>query len=105
MATLSRKEQLQALLAEDPTDPFVRYGLAMEWLSEGNLQTVVRCLEELMQLHPEYVPAYLQAGQVLVRLDQEEQARQIYRAGIAQAQKQGDRHAADEMERFLDAIS
>ena len=100
-----RRQQLEALLADDPNDPFLRYGVAMEYASEGDQQTALRCLEDLIRVQPGYVPAYLQAGQALVRLDREEEARGIYRAGIAMVRKAGDAHAADEMERFLDAIS
>lgn len=101
----SRREQLQALLADDPNDPFLRYGVAMEYVSEGDNVRAWQCLEDLIRVQPQYVPAYLQAGQVLVRLDREDEAREVYRAGIEVARKAHDAHAADEMERFLDAIS
>ena len=32
----SRLEQIQAMLADDPNDPFLRYGLAMEHVSSGD---------------------------------------------------------------------
>jgi predicted Zn-dependent protease len=102
---LSRRQQLEAFLVDDPDDPLLRYGVAMEYVSEGDAETALRWLQELIGVQPEYVPAYLQAGQVLVRLDREEEARAVYRTGIARARKVGDAHAADEMERFLDAIS
>jgi hypothetical protein len=57
-----------------------------------------------MKATPEYVPAYLQAGQLLARLDREEEARTVFRNGIAVAQKQGDQHAAGEMETFLSTL-
>jgi len=105
MANAARKQQLQTMLEEDPDDPFLRYGLAMEYVSEGDNESAVRCLRELIGRTPDYVPAYLQAGQALTRLDREEEARGVYRAGIAVAQKKGDQHAAGEMEQFLDNIS
>jgi Tfp pilus assembly protein PilF len=105
MAPSNRKQQIEALLAEDPKDSFLRYGLAMEFVSEGDNETALRHLEALIAGDPQYVPAYLQAGQVLMRLDREEEARATYRAGIAMAAKMGDAHAEGEMERFLDAIS
>lgn len=101
----SRRQQLEVLLADDPKDPFLRYGMAMEFSSEGDHETALRWLNELIQVQPEYVPAYLQAGQALVRLDREEEARAVYRAGIAMAKKMDDAHAAGEMEQFLDGIN
>jgi Tfp pilus assembly protein PilF len=101
----TRRQQLEALLADDPKDPFLRYGIAMEYSSEGDVETALRWLKDLIEVKPDYVPAYLQAGQALVRLDREEEARAVYRAGIALAKKMGDAHAAGEMEQFLDGIN
>jgi Tfp pilus assembly protein PilF len=97
----SRKEQIEEMLKDDPNDPFLRYGLAMEYVSAGDDQTASRCLQELLQVAPDYVPAYVQAGQVLVRLGLDEEARALYQNGIAVARKKGDMHAAGEMEGFL----
>ena len=68
MADLSRKAQLEAMLAEDPTDSFLRYGLAMEYVSEGNDAEAVQRFRDMFSATPDYVPAYLQAGQALIRL-------------------------------------
>jgi predicted Zn-dependent protease len=97
----SRKQQLLELLKEEPNDPFLRYGLAMEFVSEGEDGEAVRCFRELLEVAPEYVPGYLQAGQALVRLGQPEEAQTIFRRGIATARSQADEHAAQEMEGFL----
>ncbi len=97
----SRKEQIEAMLADDPNDPFLRYGLAMEHASTGDAATAVRCLQELLQVAPDYVPAYVQAGQLCARLDREDEAKALYRTGIAVARRKGDDHAAGEMEGFL----
>jgi Flp pilus assembly protein TadD len=101
MSTKSRKQQLQEMLAEEPNDPFLRYGLAMEFVSEGNDEEAVRCFHELTAAAPDYVPAYHQAGQALVRLGRTDQARALFDRGIVAARKQGDVHAAEEMAGFL----
>ena len=51
------------------------------------------------------MPAYLQAGQVLARLGRDDEARAVYRAGVAAAQRAGDAHAAGELQGFLDMLS
>jgi cytochrome c-type biogenesis protein CcmH/NrfG len=99
--TKTRKEQLQAMLAEDPNDPFLRYGLAMEHVSEGADAEAVRCFQEMFQLTPDYVPAYHQAAQALVRLDRRTEADEVLRRGIGVARQQGDLHAAEEMQGLL----
>lgn len=100
-----RMSQLEALLADDPHDPFLRYGLAIEYVNLGDDVTAVAQFRELIEKSdPPYVPAYLQVGQILTRLGREEEAISIFRAGIEQAQKQGNDHAASEMTGFLEAI-
>jgi Tfp pilus assembly protein PilF len=100
----TRKQQLQEMLAEEPNDRFLRYGLAMEFVSEGNDDEAVRCFHELLGIAPDYVPGYVQAAQALVRLGRPEEARVVFGRGIAIARKQGDHHAADEMEGFLASL-
>jgi Tfp pilus assembly protein PilF len=104
MAAKTRKQQLEEMLAEDPHDPFLRYGLAMEYVSTGADAEAVRCLHELVAASPDYVPAYLQAGLALVRLGRPEEARAVYRRGIAAAQQQGDQHAWEEMNGLLASL-
>ena len=105
MTAKSRKEQLREMLVEDPKDPFLRYGLAMEYVSEGNDPEAVTCFRELLATNPDYVPAYLQVGQALTRLDKAADAKELFRTGIAIAQRLGDGHAAGEMEGFLEGLS
>jgi Flp pilus assembly protein TadD len=100
----SRKEQIEAMLAEDPNDPFLRYGLAMEHVSQGADEEAVRCFQELLATAPDYVPAYMQAGQALVRLGRPEQARELWRKGVAVARQAGNQHAADEMQAMLEGL-
>jgi Tfp pilus assembly protein PilF len=102
MSGKSRQEQIQAMLRDDPDeDGFLRYCLAMEFKSEGNTEGAVASFRELLRAKPDYVPGYLQLGQLLNQLGDEEEAKQVYRDGIAVAQKKGDAHAAGEMSGFL----
>jgi Tfp pilus assembly protein PilF len=104
MSAKSRKHQIEGMLAGDPKDPFLRYGLAMEYVSEGDDEQAARCFRELLALTPDYVPAYLQAGQVLTRLQKPDEARDVFGTGIRVAQRLGDSHAAGEMEGFLEGL-
>jgi Tfp pilus assembly protein PilF len=104
MAGQTRKQQIEEMLAEDPNDPFLRYGLAMEYVSAGDDEAAVRCLRELSAVDPNYVPAYQQAGQALVRLGRPDEAGDALRQGIAVARRKGDAHAADEMQGMLEGL-
>jgi Flp pilus assembly protein TadD len=104
MTGKSRKQQIEEMLVEDPNDPFLRYGLAMEHVSAGQDEDAVHCFQELLKVAPDYVPAYMQAGRTLARLDRENEARAIFQTGIAVARQKGDQHAADEMQGFLEGL-
>jgi hypothetical protein len=95
-----RMQQIEALLADDPTDSFLRYGLAMEHAGAGDPAEAARLLLEQVATDP-YVPAYLMAGQYLARLGRESEACDVLRRGIEAAQKQGNTHALGEMQGLL----
>jgi len=100
----TRREQLEEMLKETPQDAELRYFLAMEHLSAGDNNAALRCFEELMTAAPDYVPTYVQAGQLYNRLDRVNEARATFQTGIEAARRKGDLHAAGEMEGFLDAL-
>lgn len=107
MARTPRMDQIEAMLAEDPDDAFLRYGLAMEHASAGDDAACVAVLRDLIArtaATTPYVPAYLQAGQALVRLDHIAEACAVLRDGIAAAQKVGDEHARGEMQGLLSSL-
>jgi len=104
MTGKTRKQQIQEMLADAPSDPFLHYGLAMEYVSEGADEDAVRSFQELFRVAPDYVPAYLQAGQALTRLGRHADARDAFTRGVAVAQERGDLHAAEEMQGFLAAL-
>jgi Flp pilus assembly protein TadD len=104
MVGRSRKQQLQEMLAGDPNDVFLRYALAMEFAAEGNDEEALRGLLKMLGDKLDYPPAYLQAGQILMRLDRLDEARTTFKQGITLAQRLGDAHAAGEMEGFLDTL-
>ncbi len=97
MTAKTRREKIEAMLAEQPNDPELRYMLAMEYVSAQDDASAVRCFQELIQLTPQYPPAYHQAGRALQRLNRVAEARAILAQGIPIAEKQGDFHAAGEM--------
>jgi thioredoxin-like negative regulator of GroEL len=102
MTGKSRRQQIQEMLAEDPTDPFLRYGLAMDYAGSGEHEEAARCFGELLRDSPDYVPGYYQAAKVLREVGREDEARTVARAGVAAARRKGDEHAAGELEFLLD---
>lgn len=101
MASSPRQQQLEALLVDDPHDPFLRYGLAMEYEAAGDTSGAIDQLRQLLQHSPEYVPGYLQAGQLFAKAGQTEEAKAAFQMGMQTAFKQADHHAYEEMEGML----
>lgn len=97
----SRREKIEAMLAEEPDDSFLKYGLALELEKEGRVDESFAHLQELMQLELPYVSAFFMAGQLLAKHGRVAEARDALRNGIEQARQQGDQHAAGEMSEFL----
>jgi Tfp pilus assembly protein PilF len=100
-----RRSQLEGLLKEFSDDPEIYYGLAMDSINDGFLLQGIDELRSIVLRHPQFIPSYLQLGQALVREGQEDQAADVYRAGIVVAKKVGAIQAADEMSRFLEQLS
>jgi hypothetical protein len=100
----TRREKIEAMLADDPADTFLRYSLAMELEKEGDNEASLARFAELTQDTPPYVPAFFMAGQQLTRLGRIEEARTILRDGIEAARIQGNAHAAGEMSEFLASL-
>ena len=101
---MNRREKLEAMRADDPQDPLLRYMLAMEFDKEGDHERSLSLLNELMDDAIPYVPAFLMAGQQLTRLDRTAEARVAFQRGIDEAQEQGEAHAFEELKRFLSEL-
>lgn len=101
---MSRREKIEAMLADDPTDTFLRYSLAMELRSEGDHERSLSKLAEMTSDTPPYVPAFFMAAQQLAELSRIDEAREYLRKGIDQAREQGDLHAAAEMSELLTSL-
>jgi len=104
MANSSRKEQLEAMLADEPNDSLLRYMLAMEHVSAGDDARAVECFRDLLARSTDYVPGYMQLGQALCRTGKTDEARDVWRRGIIQAQQQGNDHAAGEMQGMVEGL-
>lgn len=102
--TASRIEKIEAMLADDPKDTFLRYSLAMEQEKIGDFANSEAGLRSLMADEPPYVPAFFMLAQHLAGRQQVNDSRTILREGIEVARSQGNDHAAGEMSEFLGSL-
>lgn len=100
----TRREKIEAMLADQPGDTFLRYSLAMELEKEGANDASLDYLAGLTRDQPPYVAAFFRSGQQLAKLGRIDESRAILRAGIDEARRQNDLHAAGEMSEFLASL-
>lgn len=100
----TRREKIEAMLADDPADVFLRYSLALELDKEEQHEASLTKLAELTRDSTPYVPAFFMAAQQLARLERVAEARGYLRDGVEEARRQGDAHAAAEMSEFLASL-
>lgn len=98
---MDRIATFKSFISRSPTDPFPRYGLAMEYKGGGKLDEAWSAFQELMTGFPDYVPTYLMAGGTLVALGRQGEAATVFQKGIEVAGKRGDLHAKKELESAL----
>ena len=102
---MDRIASFRSFIEKSPSDPFPRYGLAMELKGSGQLDAAWGAFEELITNFPDYVPTYLMAGGTLVALGRKDEAAAIYGRGVEVAQRRGDQHARRELEEALAEIT
>ena len=100
----SRRQKIEAMLADDPGDVFLRYSLALEMEQAGESDAAIEILRELSEAATPYVPAFHMAGRHLAARQRIGEARQFLRDGIEAARAQGHAHAAGEMAELLASL-
>ncbi|MFQ5816408.1 MAG: tetratricopeptide repeat protein [Terriglobia bacterium] len=99
--TKSRLEMLEESARTNPHDAFVRYGLAMEYASQGRSDDAVATFRQLIENKSDYTAAYYQAGVLLARLNHVAEARTMFERGIEAATRTVDWHTKGELEMAL----
>lgn len=101
---MSRREQLEEMLKSDPDDVFLRYALAMDFISSGEHAEGIAKLDAVLDRDPNYVPAYFQQAQALHQTGRLDDARDALTRGITVARQVGDAHAEREMTEYLEML-
>ncbi|MEO7145589.1 MAG: tetratricopeptide repeat protein [Bryobacteraceae bacterium] len=99
-----RLETLKSLVAQNPADSFMRYGLAMEYANSGDPESAVAEFNALIAVNQDYAAAYYQGGHALEKLGRLDDARDFYRRGIAVTTRTGDQHTRSELQASLDFL-
>jgi tetratricopeptide (TPR) repeat protein len=98
---MDRIAALNEILTENPKDAFARYGLAMEYSKQGDLDRALAEFSILLEKNPDYTAGYFMAAQALTRAERAADAKKMLQEGIAAARRTGNLHAQSEMEAML----
>ena len=100
-ATTPRMRQLQQMLQRQPDDPFLLYGVAMEYKKANQPDKALEFFSEVLRRDPNYCYAYYQKAQVHESLGDAGSAKRALRDGLDAADRSGDGHARSELEAAL----
>ncbi len=101
---MDRIEQLKNFLSQSPDDCFLKHALALEYGKIDDLENAHKCFEENLHFDETYLPTYYHLGQLLERMDREEEALKIYAKGMEIAHKAQDQHAYSELRSVHDEL-
>lgn len=95
---------LEKLLAAEPGDPFVLYGLANEYAKQKDTTRAVEFFDRCLTADPAYCYAYYHKARALHAAGRKDEALAAIGAGIAAAKSAKDSHALSELQSLRDEI-
>ena len=101
-SAMDRTAALRAMLEANPSNQFVRYGLAQELVKGGDYLSALAEFRRILADDRDYQAAYYHAGKTLERLGRHDEARTIYAQGIEASFRTGDTHARSELETAIE---
>ena len=104
MASPERIALLKKFLSEQPSDPFNKYALSLEYLGLDERDEASRLLDELLEEHPTYLPTYYQAAHFHWENEEFDRASEIFSKGIDLANAAGDNKAEAELKSAFEVL-
>lgn len=101
---INRLDVLKSMVEQDPSSAFARYGLAIEYTNQGELEHAVEQFDALLATNPDYVAGYYHAGRTLEKMRRTGDARTMYERGIEACGRTGDQHTRSELQAALDML-
>ena len=100
-----RIESIKKLLAAEPSDAFLQYSLAMEYVAAEQPDEALAAFEQCRLVDPTYVPAYVEAGKCARAAGRLDQAKAMFVRALELAQSAGDTHIAANVRQQLEALA
>jgi predicted Zn-dependent protease len=99
----SRIEVFEQMLAGDPANTLVMFGLAKEYEKAGDDAKLIETLEKYLAAADDEGNAYGMLAHAYERIDQAEKAREAYQRGVAAAASHGHPGMAEEYRQMLES--
>lgn len=100
-----RLEQLFALQKSNPSDTFILFAIAKEYMKLNEPETGLKYFRQLLENDPDYTGAYYHLGKLYESLNEVELARSTYEKGMKKCQQLGAQHDYSELAGALQLIS
>ncbi len=100
----TRLELLKRYLEEDPSDSFLRYALALEFIKLNDNNHAYQQLEKLLNDDPDYLAGYYQAGKTAESLGLKNDSIKWYSKGIEVARMLKDQHTLNELSQAMNLM-
>jgi uncharacterized protein HemY len=93
-----RIEQLKKLVQMTPNDEVALFGLGKFLMEEGAFAEAAQYLQQCIKAKPDYSAAYLALAESLLKIGQNERAKQVCQDGHAVSLKKGDLQVTKKIE-------
>ncbi len=94
---MSRIEQIQVFLKDNPNDSFLQHALALEHIKMGDDSTAKALFETILKRDPGYVGSYYHLAKLLERTNDTSGAIEWYEKGMEAAKAEEDTHSFNEL--------
>lgn len=96
--------QLEQLLAKTPGDPFLMYGIALEYAKVGQITEACAWFDKTIAADAAYCYAYFHKAKTLADAGRTQDAVVTIKRGLVEAKKCNDFKALSELQSLLDEI-
>ena len=96
----NRLDILLNQLKNDGEDPFLLYGIALEYIST-DITKALEYLQQTRSKYPDYLATYYQLGVVLEQINQIDESIKVLKEGAAIARLQGNQKILQELNTYI----
>ncbi len=100
-----RLKQLKTMLVDNPTDSFLLYAIAQEYIKTDNKPEALKFFADLLQTNPNYTGAYYHLGKLHEAMGDAPTAIETYKLGLEVTRQRGAHHDHNELKGALALIA